>query len=216
MGRREKPFNDAFSALSGLKLPQRKPEEEKPPPPKIERVEEQGASDEELFRRAVAGTRKIERDIVPGAPRRERAVVHDDEAEVMAELADLVSGRSPFDTSWTDEHIEGIHEGLDRKLLRKLRKGAFSTRAHIDLHGKTRREAKDVVERFLRESRRQGHRCVLIIHGRGLHSEDSVPVLKDAVGTWLMRGRISREVLAFCSARPSDGGAGAIYVLLRK
>jgi DNA-nicking Smr family endonuclease len=54
------------------------------------------------------------------------------------------------------------------------------------------------------------------VHGRGLNSKDQIPVLKDAVRLWLARGRIAKSVLAFATARPTDGGAGAVYVLLRR
>jgi DNA-nicking Smr family endonuclease len=57
---------------------------------------------------------------------------------------------------------------------------------------------------------------VLIIHGRGRRSKDQIPVLKERLKVWLSRGRVGRGVLAFCTARPADGGAGALYVLLRK
>ena len=57
---------------------------------------------------------------------------------------------------------------------------------------------------------------MLIVHGRGNHSKDQIPVLKQAVRSWLERGQISRVVLAFTTARPHDGGAGAMYVLLRR
>ena len=57
---------------------------------------------------------------------------------------------------------------------------------------------------------------MLIVHGRGLNSKDNIPVLKVAVKAWLERGRIGKSVLAFCTARPHDGGAGAVYVLLRR
>ena len=63
---------------------------------------------------------------------------------------------------------------------------------------------------------RAGHRCVLLVHGRGLHSKDNIPILKQAVRSWLERGQIARAVLAFASARPCDGGVGAVYVLLRR
>lgn len=139
-----------------------------------------------------------------------------DEAEVMAQLADLVAGRGTFDFSVTDEHIEGIAVGLDKGLLKKLRQGQFACQAHLDLHGKTRKEARQLVEQFFVESRRRGLRSVLVVHGRGLNSKDQIPVLKDSLKVWLARGRIARSVLCFCSARPVDGGAGAVYVLLRK
>jgi DNA-nicking Smr family endonuclease len=72
------------------------------------------------------------------------------------------------------------------------------------------------VDRYLREARNQGKRCVLVVHGRGLHSKDQLPVLKDALRNWLASARFGRHVLAFASARQVDGGAGAIYVLLRR
>jgi DNA-nicking Smr family endonuclease len=72
------------------------------------------------------------------------------------------------------------------------------------------------VDEFLRASRSAGKRCVLVVHGRGLHSKDQLPVLKDALRTWLATARFARHVLAFATARPVDGGGGAIYVLLRR
>ena len=77
-------------------------------------------------------------------------------------------------------------------------------------------EAKQEVTDFVTSSRQQGKRCVLIVHGRGKNSKDQVPVLKLLLQGWLSRGGIGKHVLAFCTARRDDGGAGAMYVLLRK
>jgi DNA-nicking Smr family endonuclease len=63
---------------------------------------------------------------------------------------------------------------------------------------------------------RDGLRCVLIVHGKGMNSKDQTPVLKERLKTWLARGRVGGVVLAFSSARQVDGGAGALYVLLRR
>ena len=57
---------------------------------------------------------------------------------------------------------------------------------------------------------------MLVVTGRGLHSKDQLPVLKEGVQQWLTRGRATKQVLGFCTARPKDGGAGAVYVLLRR
>ena len=98
-----------------------------------------------------------------------------------------------------------------------LRRGDYAVQGHLDLHGMTSADAKDAVDRFLNESRRVGKRCVLIVHGRGLNAKDQIPVLKERLRVWLQqRGRIGRSVLAFATARPHDGGAGAVYVLLRR
>ncbi|MGF1509630.1 MAG: Smr/MutS family protein [Myxococcota bacterium] len=142
--------------------------------------------------------------------------VYDEDAEAYAELASLVDGKARFDISDSDEFIEGCVEGLDRRILQKLRRGEFAFRSHLDLHGMTRQDAREAVERFLWQKREEKHRAVLIVHGRGLNSKDNIPVLKEALLGWLQRGRISRCVLAFATARPHDGGAGAMYVLLRR
>ncbi len=136
--------------------------------------------------------------------------------DALKELEALVSGEAPFDLSDSDEFIEGRVPGLDAGVVRRLRKGELAVQAHLDLHGMTRDEAKGAVEDFLRGARRGGKRCVLVVHGRGMHSKDQVPVLKEAIKTWFATGRFGKHVLAFATARPVDGGAGAIYVLLRK
>ena len=140
------------------------------------------------------------------------------EAEYMssAALRALISGDAPFDLSDSDEFIEGRVAGLDHGVVRKLRRGEFAVQGHVDLHGLTRDEAKREVDRFLRAARQGGKRCVLVVHGRGLHSKDQLPVLKEALRSWLGSARLGRHVLAFATARPVDGGAGAIYVLLRR
>jgi DNA-nicking Smr family endonuclease len=139
-----------------------------------------------------------------------------EEEEVMAELCELVAGTAPFDLADSDEYIEGAVASLDRRLLRRLRRGEYAIQGHLDLHGFGRREAKRALLLFLEESRRLGKRCVLVIHGKGLHSKDQIPVLKEGMQVWLTKGRLGGQVLAFTTAQPHDGGAGAIYVLLRR
>ena len=99
--------------------------------------------------------------------------------------------------------------------VKKLRRGELSIQAHLDLHGFRREEARQRVAEFISRSHVEGKRCVLIIHGRGLGSRDNIPVLKEKLTSWLTRGAIGKHVLAFTSARPWDGGVGAVYVLLR-
>lgn len=140
----------------------------------------------------------------------------DEDRAVQAYLRDLVDGVVPFDIADSDEYIEGAVQGLDRAVLRRLRRGEYSVQAHLDLHGMNREEARDAVARFVRSSLGRGLRCVLIVHGRGLHAKDQIPVLKEKLKAWLTRGAIGSAVLAFTTARPYDGGAGAVYVLLRR
>lgn len=150
----------------------------------------------------------------PPAPRVPQVV--NDDAEALARLSELVSGNGEWDIADTDEFIEGAAPGVNKGLLATLRQGDYAVQGHIDLHGKTKPEAKEAVERFLTQARKEGKRCVLIIHGRGLNSKDNIPVLKESLKTWLCRGAIGRSVLAFSTARVHDGGLGALYVLLRK
>lgn len=142
--------------------------------------------------------------------------LYDEDAEALAQLTNLVDGTARFDISDGDEFVEGAMTGLDRRVLSSLKRGDFAVRAHLDLHGMTRDVAREEVEAFLLRARRESLRCVLIVHGRGLNSKDNIPVLKNLVTSWLERGKIARSVLAFSTARPHDGGAGALYVLLRR
>jgi DNA-nicking Smr family endonuclease len=139
-----------------------------------------------------------------------------DDAEALAILGDLVAGNGPFDITDTDEYVEGRADGVDPRIVRRLRRGEFAYQAHLDLHQLTADEARQAVEGLLVQACRRGLRCVLIIHGRGRNSKDQIPVLKDRLKVWLGRSALSRFVLAFTTARPCDGGAGALYVLLRR
>ncbi len=173
-----------------------------------------------LFLRAVADVTPLEaraRERVAGpAPAvPERPVTHPD-AQALAELSDLVNGSAPFDITDGDDYIEGVAVGIDPRLVRRLRAGEYVYQAHLDLHGMTSEEARRAVESFLTQAYQSGKRCVLIIHGRGRNSKDQIPVLKSRLATWLARGQWARRVLAFTSARACDGGAGALYVLLRR
>ena len=134
---------------------------------------------------------------------------------VMRHLDELVHGVADFDFTDTSEYIEAIQKGVDRRLLRRLRRGEFSYQAHLDLHGLNRAQARRRVGEFIRESVRESRKCVLIVHGRGLGSKDNIPVLKLKLAAWLTRGAIGKKVMAYTSAKPYDGGTGAVYVLLR-
>ena len=154
--------------------------------------------------------------VEPASPARRPDPFWHPDLDAIRALEALVSGEAPFDVADTDEFIEGRVPGLDPGIVRRLRRGEFAVQGHIDLHGMTRDEAKRAVDEFLRKARSAGKRCVLLVHGRGIHSKDQVPILKDALRSWLATARFGRHVLAFATARPTDGGAGALYVLLRR
>ena len=103
--------------------------------------------------------------------------------------------------------------GVDRREIRKLKRGEYPVAGRHDLHGMTADAARASVQRFLETSSHKHHRCVCIVHGRGLRSPGGVAVLKARVRDYL---RTHRRVLAFADAPRSDGGSGAVYVLLRR
>jgi DNA-nicking Smr family endonuclease len=117
------------------------------------------------------------------------------------------------DGAFSGEDLWYAKPGVQLALMRKLRRGQFSTRAELDLHGLRSEDARVAVAEFLYEAGQRGFRCVRIIHGKGLGSGPKGPVIKQKLAGWL---RQRKNVLAFCSARPADGGTGALYVLLGK
>lgn len=219
MSKKKKGFNSPFADLDkkvvipppAAKKPAAPPARDKPAP-----------DDDSLFADEMHGVAPLAPDprgrlgAPPPAstPRPSRRA--QDDAEAYAQLADLVEGAGAFDIADTDEYFEGIAPGIDRRLLRQLKHGDYALQGHLDLHGLTAEEARGEVERFIDKARNEGKRCVLIIHGRGHHSKEGIAVLRDRLKVWLTRGRIAKSVLAFATARPADGGAGAVYVLLRK
>lgn len=112
----------------------------------------------------------------------------------------------------TDDLLSYRTPGLGLDVVRKLREGRWSVQRHIDLHGLRTDEAREALGRFIRDTQSQGVRCVRVVHGKGLGSPGRAPVLKGRVLRWLVQ---KKEVLAFVQARPAEGGAGALVVLLR-
>jgi DNA-nicking Smr family endonuclease len=215
----EAPLNSPFADL-GKQLRLRPPPPPPPPAPAPRRADGGTPEEPDLFERAMEGVRPLPRrgglridGPTPASRPRPRVT---EEAEALAELSDLVRGETHFDVSDTREYVEGAIVGLDPRVLRRLRRGDFAWQAYVDLHGMVAERAREAVLAFLRAAVRAGQRCVLVVHGRGLNSKDQTPVLKERMKSWLARGAAAHIVLAFTTARPCDGGAGALYVLLRR
>ena len=104
-----------------------------------------------------------------------------------------------------------LRTGLALSILRDLRRGRWVIQDEIDLHGLNRDEARALLSGFLSEALKQGIRCIRVIHGKGLGSPGREAVLRKLVRGWLAQ-RI--EILAYCQAKPQDGGEGALVVLL--
>ncbi|MEM7408204.1 MAG: Smr/MutS family protein [Pseudomonadota bacterium] len=168
--------------------------------------------DIDLFRQNLDGVRPLEADRVEPVRKKLKPIpgqrLADDRA-VVRELAEA----SPFDDdAVTGDELLFVRPGIQHKLLRKLRRGQFSIGAHLDLHGNTVAEARRELAGFFAECKQRGIRGVRVIHGKGLRSPDGRGALKTHVDRWL---RHRDDVIAFCSARPVDGGTGAVYILLK-
>jgi len=112
-----------------------------------------------------------------------------------------------------DETLSFRRPGLGADVMRKLREGHWSIQRQIDLHGLRTDQAREALGGFIREAHQLGLRCVRVVHGKGLGSPGRTPVLKGRVQSWLVQ---KSEVMAFVQARPAEGGAGALVVLLRQ
>ena len=169
------------------------------------------ADEARLFRDAVRGVRPLgPRAPLPRPPRvRPRArFTRADRAAVLRESLD--GGTVDPALAGGDELV--FHRPhVQPRVLRRLRRGEYRVEREIDLHGLTATEARDALREFLVEALEQRVRCVRIVHGKGLRSGHRGPVLKSTVSSILRR---TGAVLAYVSARPMDGGTGAVYVLL--
>lgn len=113
------------------------------------------------------------------------------------------------------ERVLGLALGIDRAHLDRLARGEVPIDMELDLHGLAERDARSLVRAALEEAYQEGDRCLLLIHGRGRHSELGA-VLREALPEWLTAPPAGRRVMAFATALPDDGGPGASYVLLRR
>ncbi len=113
----------------------------------------------------------------------------------------------------TEEKLLFKRTGIQDYIFNKLRRGQFTMQAELDLHGMIVRVAQLEVKNFLQQCQYRNIRYARIIHGKGYGSKTQQPILKNKLNLWLPQ---CSEVLAFCSARPSDGGTGAVYVLIKR
>ncbi len=112
----------------------------------------------------------------------------------------------------SDSLLNFSRAGVQPRQLRNLQKGNLICAAECDLHGLTLAQAEQTLEKFVQECQAKHYRVIRIIHGKGHRSENNNPTLKNFVNQWL---RELKDVLAFYSAMPKDGGAGSVQVLLR-
>lgn len=143
----------------------------------------------------------------PQPPARARFARADEQA-VLAES--LASGPNEVGLE-TGEELNFRRPHVPLKVLKDLRRGKYSIQNELDLHGLTAAQARSMLREFMTDVVLEGHRCVRIVHGKGLRSGPGGPVLKAKLNKWLPQWD---QVLAFTTAPARDGGTGAVYVLL--
>ena len=155
------------------------------------------------------------REVQPAPPPPIPAADDDDDADAKL-MRQAMLGPVEFELELSEEYMHGYVRGLDSKIFQQLKAGRLSPEGHLDMHGQNADQALDALLFFMRESYLAGRRMVLVIPGRGKNSPHGLSILRQEIQTWLTREPLRRIVLAFCTAQPKDGGAGALYVLLRR
>ena len=170
-------------------------------------------AEKDLFIRAAGAVNPLpDKRRAPLAKKPAAPVPLQQQRDEQAVLREAIS--DDFDASTlldTDENMSFRRPGIGPDVTRKLRLGHWSIQRQLDLHGLRSDEAREALGAFIREARQHGIRCVRVVHGKGLGSPGKAPVLKSKVQGWLVQ---KTEVLAFVQAKPADGGAGALVVLL--
>lgn len=170
-------------------------------------------ADEDLFSRAIGATQPLRRKaavVLAPEPPAPIPVQHQlDEQRVLREsLSDEFDVTTLLDV---DDAMSFRRPGIGTDVTARLRKGDWTIQAQVDLHGLRSDEAREALGGFIRNAHKQGLRCVRVVHGKGLGSPGKQPVLKTKTQRWLIQ---KNEVLAFVQAKPAEGGAGALVVLL--
>ena len=225
--KKQDSFNNPFGSL---KLPEKaKPQEQKAKPvnptpkPVPEPIDASSAPpgidpmEAAFFLKSMGQVRKVKHDKpkVAGPTPMEVAQLEDNLA--MAELESLIGNSQSWAIEVDDDQIYCARApGVSREMTKRLQKGEIPPNKSIDLHGMTRQEAHQQVRRTLLAVRRDGHRCLKVVTGRGQNAPDGHGVLKEALPTWLTTAPLNAHVLAIVTAPGRLGGHGAYLILIRR
>ena len=168
--------------------------------------------DAALFRAAIGPVRELPPAVAPPAAPKPRPVPRmaaRDDSEALGEFRRALA----TDALEAGDALSYRRQPLPARVLQRLRRGAYAAQDELDLHHADAAQAEAMLRRFLKESAQAGMGCVRVVHGKGLHSDSGVPVIKNLVDRVL---RQRADVLAFHSAPPAQGGHGAVLVLLSK
>ncbi|MEM9208006.1 MAG: Smr/MutS family protein [Pseudomonadota bacterium] len=170
-------------------------------------------ADAEAFRRAMADARPLNKTVLEPVRKQLPAKARFTRADEKAVIGEILQSPSDEVESGSGDHLSYYQSSVGGRTFRKLARGNYSVQAECDLHGLNVADARDTLHAFVEDCLRRGHTCVRVVHGKGRGSGHGGPVLKRKVNGWL---RQWDKVLAFVSARPTDGGTGALYVLLKR
>ncbi len=221
-GRPDNPFAQLSSLVreAGIRL---QPEDVPKPKPQAREPEHsanvsQPEDPDQVFADAMEGVARVHwrSDPAPSPLTPPEAPIGDSEGEDERMFQEAVGADLVPPILEHPEYIEGWIGVAGQRFLPNLRTGVYSIQGSIDLHGLSRVEAREAVEAFVIRMSRQRSCCVKIVHGRGINSPSDRAVLKEHLQRWLATRRMSRHVVAYASAPYTDGGVGAIYVLLRR
>ncbi len=186
-------------------------EKEKAEKLKAELAQQQNTED--LFLAAVKNARPLNTNRIHHEPSKPKPIpqqfIRDEKQALRDSLSD---GYIPAHELESGEELLYLREGQSPSVLSKLRRGHWVVQANLDLHGLISDEARTQVAEFLAGCKKRGIRCVRIVHGKGLGSRNREPILKHKVRNWLIQ---KDEVIAYAQARATDGGSGAVIVLLK-
>ena len=177
-------------------------------------LERQRLAEQKLFERAIGAVQplnhppRVQLQTARPSPTAFQQAL-DDQAALRESLSDEFDVSTLLDV---DDQMSFRRPGIGLDVTRKLRRGDWSIQGQVDLHGLRSDEARDALSQFIRDAMRMGWRCVRVVHGKGLGSPGKTPVLKSKTQKWLVQ---KNEVMAFVQAKPAEGGAGALVVLLK-
>jgi len=168
-------------------------------------------NDIELFRQAMRGVKPLTCDKEPVYCPPKKSVHKKIKLNQSVNYKDELSDY--YEPATVDNELLFVRSGIQHEVLRKLKRKYFNIKTKLDLHGMTITEARFAIVKFLYYCQHNNIKYACIIHGKGHGSQKKYGVLKAKVNQWL---RTRQEVLAFCSAHPSDGGTGAVYIVLKR
>lgn len=110
--------------------------------------------------------------------------------------------------------VLGSTGDMDRRTAQRFKRGEMSIDGRIDLHGLTLEQAHQALITFIRGAHARGARCVVVVTGKG--KGDNIGRIRGEAPHWLNHAPLRSMILAVTEARPGQGGAGALYVLLKR